>query len=270
MIKHNKKRNTAFIYEALVREVIKQSISQDSAKRDVVIVIIKESFPKGSQLKKELELYKTLLETKNLNERIAEKLIFEVVKQHKTINQKQLFKEQSIVISKINKQISKSVFNNFVPNYKNLATIAQMFGNIESPKTKVLLETKLITRLIEKQQKKADHTNVPSLVVNTFIKRFNNTYGSLLQEQKELLTKYVSSFQDNGTEFAFYINEEIDRLKSFISESFNMDEIRQDNVLKEKLTTVLNLLENFNKKPLDKEMILQIMKIQNLTQELQS
>jgi hypothetical protein len=49
-----------------------------------------------------------------------------------------------------------------------------------------------------------------------------------------------------------------------------MDEIRQDNVLKEKLTTVLNLLENFNKKPLDKERILQIMKIQNLTQELQS
>ena len=36
-------------------------------------------------------------------------------KQHNQINQGELFKEQSIAISKINKQLSKDVFNNFVP-----------------------------------------------------------------------------------------------------------------------------------------------------------
>tara|TARA_R100000008_G_scaffold15146_2_gene7347 strand:- start:203 stop:1015 length:813 start_codon:yes stop_codon:yes gene_type:complete len=270
MIKHNKKRNTAFIYEALVREVVKQSINKNNVKRDITIKIIKESFSNGSQLKKELKLYKTLLETRNLNERIAEKLIFEVVKQHKTINQKQLFKEQSIVISKINKQISKSVFNNFVPNYKNLATIAQMFGNIDSPKAKVLLETKLIANLTEKKQAPEQQVKVPGLVVNTFVKRFNNTYDDLLQEQKELLSKYAMSFQDSGTEFAFYINEEINRLKSFIAESYDLEEIKEDKKLKEKLTSVSSLLEDISKEPLDKKAILQIMKIQNLAQELQS
>ena len=33
MSKHNKKRNTAFIYEALVREVVKQSIAKNKQKR---------------------------------------------------------------------------------------------------------------------------------------------------------------------------------------------------------------------------------------------
>ena len=33
MAKHNKKRNTAFIYEALVREIVKQSVAKDEKKK---------------------------------------------------------------------------------------------------------------------------------------------------------------------------------------------------------------------------------------------
>ena len=33
MAKHNKKRNTAFIYEALVREIVKQSVAKNEQKR---------------------------------------------------------------------------------------------------------------------------------------------------------------------------------------------------------------------------------------------
>mgnify|MGYP003124661649 FL=1 len=82
MVKHNKKRNTAFIYEALVREVVKQSMDKNTEKRNIAINIIKESFMSKTELRKELILYKTLLETKNLNEKIAEKLLREVKEQH--------------------------------------------------------------------------------------------------------------------------------------------------------------------------------------------
>ena len=56
------------------------------------------------------------MENNDLKESIAEKILVETKTQHSRVNQKQLFKEQSITISKINKQLSKDVFNNFVPN----------------------------------------------------------------------------------------------------------------------------------------------------------
>ena len=41
-IKHNKKRNTAFLYEVLVRHLTKSVIDNDSEKKRLVASIIKE------------------------------------------------------------------------------------------------------------------------------------------------------------------------------------------------------------------------------------
>ena len=270
MARHNKKRNTAFIYEVLVREIIKQTIDKNKEKRNTAINTIKEIFKNGTELRKELDLYKTLLDTKGIKERIAEKLIFEVTKQHKQLDKERIFKEQSAAISIINKNISKEVFNNFVPNYKSLATIAQMFGQSVKPKTKVLLETRIIQNMSTTGVKEIKNSKATSLVIKTFIKRFNKTYGNLLEEQKQLLSTYVSSFQDNGTEFKFCLNEEITRLKNIISNSSQLEEVAQDNNLKTKLNAVAEILETFNKEPLDKEKFLQVLQIQNLANELQS
>ena len=62
MAKHNKKRNTAFIYEALVREIVKQSVAKNNEKRNAAIQIMKESFAPKTELRKELDLYKTLMD----------------------------------------------------------------------------------------------------------------------------------------------------------------------------------------------------------------
>jgi len=270
MAKHNKKRNTAFIYEVLVREIIKQTINQNKQKRDIAIDVVKEAFKKGTELRKELDLYKTLLETNSLNERVAEKLMFEVAKQHKNLDQKKIFEEQSEAISSINKNISKDVFNNFVPNYKSLATISQIFGQAINPKTKVLLETKVIQNLSQNSEVKNENKNISPLVIKTFTKRFNETYEELLEEQKLLLSKYVSSFQDDGTEFIFSLSHEIGRLKEVVETSYNLEEVKQDNNLRIKLDEVCNILDNFNKEPVNKDKFLQVLKIQNLAKELQT
>jgi len=75
MAKHNKKRNTAFIYEALVREIVKQSVVKNNEKRNAAIQIMKESFAPKTELRRELDLYKTLIENKDLKEKIAEKIL---------------------------------------------------------------------------------------------------------------------------------------------------------------------------------------------------
>ena len=270
MSKHNKKRNTAFIYEALVREVAKQSMDQNEEQRDTAIKILKEWFRKNTSLRKELDLYKTLLETKNLSERMAEKLIYESLKQHRKIDQNKLFEEQSALISLINKKLSKDVFLNFVPNYKDLATISQIFSDSLKPKSKVILETKILHNLIQKREDHIGTAPVANVVVRSFIKRFNDTYTNLFKEQKDLLKDFIKSFADNGTEFKFYLNEELGRLKKVVKDSYELSEVQKDEALKTKLNQVTELLENFNQRPLNREGLMQVLKIQNLAQELTS
>ena len=64
MTKYNKKRNTAFLYEALVRELTKAALVDDKEKAAKITKIVKEHFKKDTLLYKELYLYRTLLEKK--------------------------------------------------------------------------------------------------------------------------------------------------------------------------------------------------------------
>ena len=93
--KHNKKRNTAFIYEALVREVVKQSIESKGSKRDLAISLIKKHFNKKSLLYKDLVLYKTISETKGVDKDFASRLLHEIISRRDDLDKERLFKEQS-------------------------------------------------------------------------------------------------------------------------------------------------------------------------------
>ena len=60
-MKHNKKRNTAFLYESLIKELTKAIVRKDNERKKVVIEIIKKYFNKNSLLKEELNIYNNLL-----------------------------------------------------------------------------------------------------------------------------------------------------------------------------------------------------------------
>ena len=152
-IKHNKKRNTAFVYEALVKEATVAILKNDSEKRDKAIKIIKKHFKPGSVLKKDLDCYRSLCENQNLDRLTAEKILKEVKLQKRLIDPNGLFKQQTKLIHDVNKETSPSVFGNFVPNYKSLATIMQIFSDKISPKNKVILENEIIQRMLIKTEK---------------------------------------------------------------------------------------------------------------------
>ena len=122
-LKHNKKRNTAFLFEALIRELTKAIIRKDEEYKKKTVSIVKKYFKKGSELQKELQLYNSLQENQVLKPHVAEKLIYEVKAQYRGLDKKEIFLEQSALICEINKILSKGAFSNFVPNYKNIATI---------------------------------------------------------------------------------------------------------------------------------------------------
>jgi len=62
-LKHNKKRNTAFLYESLIKELAKSVVYSDKTRQNLISGIIKEHFRKGTTLSKELGLYKQIYET---------------------------------------------------------------------------------------------------------------------------------------------------------------------------------------------------------------
>ena len=85
------------------------------------------------------------------------------------IDKKKLFIEQSKLISKINRNLSKSVFSNFVPNYKSLATISQIFNNDISVKNKVLLENNIIKTMLVEDKKETEMQPVDNIAFNIYI-----------------------------------------------------------------------------------------------------
>ena len=122
-MKHNKKRNTAFLYESLVKEMTKAVLRADIEAREAVSSILKEHFHNNSILHRELSLYKTLCEVRSVERGTAEKILTEVKRVYHSLGEQEIFDEQSQVIKKINTNLSKNVYNNFISNYKTLASI---------------------------------------------------------------------------------------------------------------------------------------------------
>tara|TARA_R110000796_G_scaffold65446_1_gene151159 strand:+ start:79 stop:912 length:834 start_codon:yes stop_codon:yes gene_type:complete len=270
-LKHNKKRNTAFLFESLVREMTKAVVNKDSGKKQKVLFIIKEHFRKGTELSKELEIYKSVLSNESIEAKLAEKVILEAKTQHTDIDKEKIFLEQSALINVVNKELSKDTFSNFVPNYKSLATLYQIFNTKLAPKKKVLLENSICEHISIKVEEQKAAAQVPSdkLVMNTFISKFNDAYSENLSEQQQsLLNKYVTSFADNGVELKLFLNEEIGRLRSTIKSSIATADFINDDMLQEKTSKLLEVIDDFKNKNIDPSLIKKVLKIQHLTEEI--
>ena len=273
-LKHNKKRNTAFVYETLVREVAKAVVRKDVSRKNLIVKIMKEHFTPNSILGKELQLYKALEETKGLDIYTAERLIKEARIDYHKLDKNEIFKNQTKMINTINKNLTSEVFSNFVPNYKNLATIAQVFGDDANTKERVLLERKLLGSMVMREGVTAKSKNMPhidGLVYKTFVKKFNEKYDKeLLPEQKQLLNHFLTSFTDNGVEFKMFLSEEVGRLKNNIASALKKENSDIDNDMRDKTKLVLERLEEFKKTKIDENMVKGVLKIQSLASEVLS
>tara|TARA_R100000664_G_C2753860_1_gene141335 strand:- start:748 stop:1575 length:828 start_codon:yes stop_codon:yes gene_type:complete len=267
-VRHNKKRNTAFVYEALVREATVAILKEDDNRKEKAISIIKKHFQPQSLLRQDLECYRSLYEHQNLDEDTSQKVINESRRQKMIIDQTGLFKQQTALIHDVNKELSPEVFNNFVPNYKSLATIDQLFSTKTSPKNRVIMEGEIIKGMTAPKVSKNDNF-IDNLTYKTFVSKFNDKYNSnLLQEQKELLTRYITSFSDNNLELKMYLNTEIARLKTALSEAIKSDEIKNDEDMLSKTNQIIEKLNSFAKETISENVLMTVLKTQSLVGEI--
>ena len=268
--KHNKKRNTALLYEYLVKELTKAIVENDERKREGVVSILKEFFNKDSELSKELRIYKSISECSKVASSVAEKVLLEAKRQFENLDKKQIFESQSRLIKVMNHAVSKDVYSNFVPHYKDLATIYQMFNADAPPKQKVLLEQKVLSLMSEDvEERKLSLPDCDNLVYKKFTDKFNEVYSdTLLNEQKELLSKYITSFDENSLEFKIYLNEEITRIKDVLENFKRTREFLEDEPLQEKVGKVCEAIKSISERQIDLSIIESILKLQNVTYEI--
>lgn len=269
MTHHNKKRNSGFLFEILSRELAKACYDNLEDKKVELLKLIKETFGNTStELAKDLRLFQNL-SCKNVKKTIAERLLQETKKLRNSIDQNKLWKEQDALLEKINKVISKEAFSNFVPNYRRLATIAQIFNVKTSIKDRVMLEENLINYMSGKATTKEQLQPVNKLAYSLFLKKYNEHYGNkLLKEQKELLQHYIMSFSEGVAEFHYYLNETVGKLKKAITESLETKEIKEDASMIDKTKQVLKLIEGMKQRKIDEKMLKDIMAIQELVSEV--
>ncbi len=270
-IKHNKKRNTGFVYEALIRELTRAAVEGKSKRKAKLAKTIKEHFSRETLLGKELDCYRALNEARSLDSEEAEKIINIAKETYRSLDRKDLFLEQSHLINLINKQFGSYVFSNYVPNYKDLATISNMFNDSTPIKTKVLMEQQIVDKMCQESENKlSSDKEVNDLVLREFTKSFNKEYAHLLPEQREFLTRYITSESDNGVEFKVFLNEEIHRIRGAIKDSLEMEDVKNDEEMIESTNKVLSLIEHYKERDLNEEDLKKFMKLQNLVSEYQS
>jgi len=268
-MRHNKKRNTAFLYHGLVKELTKSVLRSDSEAKKAVTSILKEHFSSGSLLSRELGLYKALCETSGVEKDTAEKILSEVKRVYHSLGQEEIFDEQSEVIKKINTDLSKNVYSNFIPNYKMLATISQMFDQKTPISRRVILEQKVVETLTSKSTNRPQMKHIDNITYNVFVNKFNEKYGDTLNEsQKILLSKYVTVSPDTIVEFKLYISDEINRLKRMVKKLQKNKDVLLDEGLNNKSKEILSVLESFADQKINDDMIRKILKVQALETEI--
>lgn len=267
--RHNKKRNTVFLFEVLVRELTKSIVEKSLNRSQVIKEILKDHFNSKTVLGTQLDCFKSLCETTELDLYTAEKLLFAAKRAHESIPPNKIFKEQSNVIQRINASLGAEVYNNFVPNYRAYATVAQLFSDNVAMKTRVLLEKKLLGHLTSSDQKQDEIKPVDELVIKTFSERFNEKYSSLHLEQRTLLNKYITSLDEAQTDFKVYFISEMKRIRTLVESSLSLQEVTEDIEMIESTKKVLEYLDSVRVNTVSEKDILKILKLQTLVREYQ-
>jgi len=105
-----------------------------------------------------------------------------------------------------------------------------------------------------------------NLVFKKFIEGFNKQYGnSLLNEQKELLNRYIiSSFDENELELKVFVNEELGRIKEVLTL------IKDESSFKGKANKIFEAINRFKETKLDASSIKKILHLQQLAGEIKN
>jgi hypothetical protein len=232
-VKHSKFKNTAILFELLVKQITQEVLSNST--KNLSEKIIKEFFNSRKELAKELKLYNWIVKERFSNNDDAKLFLQEVIKE--------------------SYELDKFLSSN-LQNYKLLASIYKVFESktqgrkveirdfIESNNT--ILEHITNVRPVSKPQDKLyeefkkQSEDLRLLTYKLLIENFNNKYSNLDDSQKGLLREFINNVSNTST-FSKFIGEETKKVLShLVSESKDIT----DKVTKIKISEMIKLFKS--------------------------
>lgn len=280
-IKHSKFKNTGFLFELLTRQITLEILnnSQEKARK-----IVAEFFGNGTELSKELRLYKLLIDEKYNSENKAEKFIEAILDARTKLDEQKLIKEKYNLVKVIKENFEIDTFlTSPVTNYRVLASIHKLFEAKKSDISDVkdIFDSKLTLvehistsapTLKQKEDKlfedyKKQEKDLRLLTYKILVETFNKKYSNLNDSQKNLLREYINNVT-NTTKFGEYYTNQ---LKNVVTELHSIHKTMEDKVTKIKLRETINVLkaQKIGKKVTD-EQVSSLMMAYELVKEIKN
>jgi len=280
-IKHSKFKNTGFLFELLTRQITLEILnnSQEKARK-----IVAEFFGNGTELSKELRLYKLLIDEKYNSENKAEKFIEAILDARTKLDEQKLIKEKYNLVKVIKENFEIDTFlTSPVTNYRVLASIHKLFEAKKSDISDVkdLFDSKLTLvehistsapTLKQKEDKlfedyKKQEKDLRLLTYKILVETFNKKYSNLNDSQKNLLREYINNVTNTSKFGEYYSNQ----LKNVVTELHSIYKTMNDKVTKIKLRETINVLktQKIGKKVTD-EQVSSLMMAYELVKEIKN
>jgi len=256
-IKHSKYKNTGIIFELLVRQITADTLSGNTSKASG---ILKKYFVK-TELGKEYKLYETLTKHKNITEGKADMILSTLIESSKSLNRGTLRRQKYNLIKEISNHYNlEEFFKTKLPTYRAhaaLYTLIEIYNSeqLSNPNqiidNKVALLEYMTEQTIQSKKVEADliqefktyDKDVRILTYRVLLEKFNDKYGTLNSNQREILKEFINSV-DNTPKLKEYYNNKVAQLKESLSLLNNKIE---DKAVKIKMNEVINLLSPLTK-----------------------
>jgi hypothetical protein len=254
-VKHSKFKNTAILFELLVKQITQEVLSNST--KNVSEKIIKEFFSSNKELAKELKLYNQIVKEKYSSINDAKLFLEEVSKERTKLDENKLNKEKYNLIKTIKESYDLDKFlSSNLQNYKLLASVYKVFeaktmgrkveirdfidsnNTILEHITHKKVSLKQADTLYESFKQQSEDLRL--LTYKLLIENFNKKYSNLDDSQKGLLREFINNVTNTST-FPKFIEEETKKvLANLVKESKGIN----DKVTKIKISEMIKLYKS--------------------------
>lgn len=246
---HNKKRNTALLYEFLIRTISSALVEDNKRKSSTALKILRRYFKPGTQLYKEFRIFNALVKTTVSGDAVATSILKEARTAIESLDYNTLDREKSLLIRSINHMIKdENFYDQPIAEYRLYATIQTLFNEWRKPAgtadivSLASYENQLREWLIT-EKKKEDHTLIDEtpgttrLLMKVMMKKLNEKYSeSLNDDQREIIKAYAFS---TANEDQTTIKKKLEEVRGGLLEAIDVYMIqKQDN------TFIVNKLQD--------------------------
>ena len=254
-VKHSKFKNTAILFELLVKQITHEVLSNST--KNVSEKIIKEFFSSNKELAKELRLYNQIVKEKYSSIDDAKLFLEEVAKERIKLDENKLNREKYNLIKTIKESYDLDKFlSSNLQNYKLLASVYKIFetktlgrkveirdfidsnNTILEHITNKRIATKPTDTLYESFKQQSEDLRL--LTYKLLIENFNKKYSNLDDSQKGLLREFINNVTNTST-FPKFIEEET---KKVLSNLVKESKMVNDKVTKIKISEMIKLYKS--------------------------